>query len=205
MNRLETVTNWFGQTATYAYDAAGRLTSLENFNGTVTAYVYDNADRLVSVASKDSSGGDIAAYSFTLDANGNRTVGDTVIPKVPIQANADVLYGYNDTRNRLMTDGSQNFAYDYEGQLFLKGETAFGFDVRHRLHNIGSDIIFDYDSADRRLKATRNGVITQYIYDAAGNLLAEANESGVITRYYIHGMGLLAMVQAANSYCYHPN
>jgi RHS repeat-associated protein len=43
------------------------------------------------------------------------------------------------------------------------------------------------------------------LYDAAGNLLAEADGSS-ITRYYIHGLGLMAMVTPSGQvYCYHFN
>jgi len=49
-------------------------------------------------------------------------------------------------------------------------------------------------------------VVTRYIYDAAGNLLAETDGSNNITRYYIYGLGLLAMVSPSDqSYCYHYN
>lgn len=50
----------------------------------------------------------------------------------------------------------------------------------------------------------RGGETTPYIYDAAGNLLAEADQNNVITRYYIYGLGLLAMVTPTDDiYCYH--
>jgi len=40
----------------------------------------------------------------------------------------------------------------------------------------------------------------------AGNLLAEADGSNNITRYYIHGLGLMAMVTPSDEvYCYHFN
>jgi len=46
----------------------------------------------------------------------------------------------------------------------------------------------------------------RYLYDAAGNLLAETDAANNITRYYIHGAGLLAMVSPAGQvYCYHYN
>ena len=58
--------------------------------------------------------------------------------------------------------------------------------------------------AGNRLKAVRNGVTTKYVYDAAGNLLAEADSSGAITQYYIHGAGLIALKpQGDGVYCYH--
>ena len=57
---------------------------------------------------------------------------------------------------------------------------------------------------DNRLDAFPNGTVTKYIYDAAGNLLAEADAGNTITRYYIYGQGLLAMITPADeSYSYH--
>lgn len=55
-----------------------------------------------------------------------------------------------------------------------------------------------------RLKAVRSGTTTKYVYDAAGNLLAEADGSGAITRYYVYGAGLLALATPqGDTYCYH--
>ena len=54
-----------------------------------------------------------------------------------------------------------------------------------------------------RLKALRDGATAKYIYDKAGNLLAETNNAGVITRYYIHGQGMLAFVEGNAAYTYH--
>jgi RHS repeat-associated protein len=52
----------------------------------------------------------------------------------------------------------------------------------------------------------RNGVETRYIYDAGGNLLAEADASNNITKYFIHGLGLMAMVTPTGDvYTYHFN
>jgi YD repeat-containing protein len=52
---------------------------------------------------------------------------------------------------------------------------------------------FTYDGAGNRLKAIRNGVTTYYAYDAAGNLLAEADETKTIKRYYTWGNGLISL------------
>jgi len=46
-------------------------------------------------------------------------------------------------------------------------------------------------------------VETRYIYDPWGNLLAEANASNQITRKYIYGKGLIALVTPTARYCYH--
>jgi RHS repeat-associated protein len=67
-------------------------------------------------------------------------------------------------------------------------------------------IKYYYDGSGKRLKAIRDIVERRYIYDAAGNLLAEANSSNVIMKYYIYGAGLMAMAKATNEvYAYHYN
>ena len=207
LNRLKTVKiDWLNQTATYNYDDAGRLTSLTNFNGTVTTYGYDNANRLTSLDNKKSDASVIASYSFTLDANGNRTQTVQNEP-LTLTPNADtVSYTYNDKKNRLLTANTISFGYDNEGQLSSGYSATYSFDYEHRLKTIGSNIQFYYDGAGNRLKAIRSGVETRYIYDAGGNLLAEADGSNNIIRYYIHGLGLMAMVTPANAvYTYHYN
>jgi len=97
---------------------------------------------------------------------------------------------------------SKALSHDNEGQLSSKGSASYTFNLRHRLANADAAQYF-YDGANRRIKASRNGAITKYIYDASGNLLAEANSGGAITRYYIYGTGLLGTVRGNAAYCYH--
>ena len=131
----------------------------------------------MSVSRPDSSL--IAAYSFTLDENGNRT---EVSEQAPLPASPlaeETSYTYNPQKNRLLNAGEVSFSYDQEGQLTTKAGNTFSFDVVHRLQSIigEHEAYFSYDGAGKRLAATREGVTTRYIYDAAGNLLAEADSS----------------------------
>ncbi len=57
--------------------------------------------------------------------------------------------------------------------------------------------------AGNRLKATRGGVVTYYVYDAANNFLAKANASKQVTRYYVHGAGLSQGIGGHQAYTYH--
>jgi RHS repeat-associated protein len=201
------VTNWLGQTASYTYDQAGRLIGLQSFNSILTTYGYDNADRLIDLENRRSDTGAIATYQFSLDANGNRVQIDETAPITWTVSSGTKDYTYNDMKNRLLTAGSLSFAYDFEGQLAsLNTGSTYAFDYEHRLKSIsGTDSIqYAYDGSGNRLEAVRDGAITRYIYDAAGNLMAEADGLNNITRYYIHGLGLLAMVNLADEvYCYH--
>lgn len=208
LNRLKSVTiDWLKQTAVYSYDVAGRLTGLSQFNGAAVQFGYDDANRLTALDNRSSQASNvIAAYHFTLDANGNRIHVEHQAP-LGLAVNAmSTDFSYNSKRNRLLAAGTTDFAYDDEGQLATKAQATYAFDSAHRLMSITGtgDDQFSYDGAGRRLSARRSGTVTRYIHDAAGNLLAEADGSGAITRYYIHGAGLLAMVTPAGAlYCYH--
>ncbi len=207
LNRMKTVKiDWLNQTATYNYDDAGRLHYLVNFNGTITDYGYDNANRLTSLENKKSDTTILASYSFTLDGNGNRTQTIQNEPLTFTLSPNTVSYTYNNPqRNRLLTAGAFSFGYDFEGQLSTGYSATYTFDYEHRLVTAGTNQYY-YDGAGNRVQAVRNGVTTRYIYDAKGNLLAEADGSNNITRYYIYGAGLLAMVTPANQmYIYHFN
>lgn len=208
LNRLSTVTiDWISSmTATYYYDDAGRLTGIDNFNGTWSSYGYDNADRETDIQNRKTDYSTIATYHYTLDGNGNRTFIDQAEPLTPSLSSAIVNYTYNDKKNRLVSAGSSVYTHDDEGQLLTKDGTAYTFDDAHRLTAIGTEFQFSYDGGGNRLQAVRNSVTTRYIYDAAGNLLAEADINNTITRYYIYGKGLLAIVTPADDiYCYHFN
>ncbi|MBU3950422.1 MAG: hypothetical protein KJ826_19660 [Proteobacteria bacterium] len=207
LNRMKTVTlDWLSQTATYNYDAAGRLASIDNFNGTTSTYDFDDANRLVSLENRQQGGAAIATYQFDLDENGNRT---NIIKDEPLTDTAaleNTNYTYNTYKNRLLSDGANSFGYDDEGQITNGYGSYYTFDYDHRLTAIGSNYVYSYDATGNRLKALRNGVETRYIYDAGGNLLAEADNNNVITRYYIYGQGLMAMVTPSDQvYCYHYN
>jgi RHS repeat-associated protein len=201
LNRLTRVSNWLGQAATYAYDGAGRLTSLTNFNGIITTYGFDNASRLTSITSP------AASYTFSnLDGNGNPHTVQADEPLAPTVPSGATSHTYNAPKNRLLTAGSESFTYDNEGRLATGHGASYSFDYEHRLTGVGATAQYRYDGIGNRLEATRNNVITRYVYDLHGNLIAEADGANTITRYYIHGLGLMALVTPANkTYCYHFN
>lgn len=210
LNRMKTVRiDWLSQTATYNYvdGEAGLLDNAVQFNGIVTTFDYDEAHRLTGMNSP------VAGYSFpVLDGNGNRKQVVQNEPLTPLTGVASTDYIYNEKSNRLLAAGASAFTYNDEGQLSAGYGTSYTFDVRHRLTGIGNDT-FSYAGSGNRLRATRNGVTTLYVHDAAGNLLAEVNGAdNTITTLYVHGLGLLAMVKPADNviltdqvYCYHFN
>ncbi len=217
LNRMETVRlDWLNQTATYHYDAGGRLTSLTNFNGTVTTYGYDTANRLTSLENKKSDNSVISSYSFPiLDGVGNRMQAEINEPLMPVLTPEQMGYTYNDKKNRLETAGTTTFGYDLEGQIASSNNSVivslsnYAFDYEHRLTAINgqqSAISYSYNGKGERLKTIRNGETTYYIHDLNNNVLAEADGNKNITRIFIHGQGLLGMVTSTDQvYTYHFN
>ena len=198
-NRLTGVTFGADQ-ASYTYDVAGRLTSFTHFNGIITSFTYDSANRLTGISSA------AASYVFTLDAAGNRTRVESNEPLECSLTAGATDYVYNSSKNRLQSAGGISFIYNDEGELSGAGTTAYQFDSVHRLTGIGNSTTFTYDGAGRRLKAIRSGVETRYIVDPFGNVVAEADATGQITRKYIYGIGLLALeTEDSQLFCYHFN
>ncbi len=208
LNRLSTVSlDGLGQTTRYTYDPAGRLTQRANFNGTLTQYRYDNAGRLTGLTHRIPGGKTIASEQFpVLDGNGNRVQEIREAPQVPVSlAVATTHFHYNPPANRLLSTTNtttDSFTYDAQGQTLTKNGTPYTWDDEHRLTGQGNSQYF-YNRVGNRLKAINHGITTKYIYDARGNLIAEANARNAITRDYIYGAGLLAMIQNNNVYTYH--
>ncbi|MDP2392408.1 MAG: RHS repeat-associated core domain-containing protein, partial [Methylococcaceae bacterium] len=173
--------------------------------GSQTSYGYDNADRLTGLSHTTSGNATLSSYAYTLDAGGNRTKAVATESKLPEKLiNNSQTYTYNPQKNRLTSQNGTALSYDQEGQLLTQGSTTYAFDYAHRLISQGTSS-YVYDGIGNRIKAIRNGQITKYVYDAAGNLLAEANQANQITKYYIYGKGLTALVDATSNqlYVYH--
>ncbi len=213
------------KTATYYYDNEGRLDYLTQFNGTTVDYGFDNIDRLTTLENKDGATA-IASYDFTdLDGNGNRRKVTVTEPGSPDVASlgATAFTFTPEMKDRLVAangpTGERSFEYDDAGQLSAVTSSGtvidYDFDYEHRLSEIssGSNVLnqYRYDAFGNRLEVVRNGVETRYIYDVSGNLLAIAESNGessfAITKYFIYGQGLLAMVdvqgESKQLYCYH--
>jgi len=204
-NRLETITNWLNEVTQYNYDEAGRLKRTDHPNGTSTLFKYDNANRIIKLSNFKSNGELINSQSFTLDKNGNPTEEKRVQPQIPTVQDKSVSYTYNAEKSRLIqvNDGNiNNITYDNEGQVLSGAVHTFSFNDRYQVEQIDSDV-FEYDGEGNRLKVTRNGVISYFIYDESSNLLAEADASKQIIRYFVHGSGLNQMIESGESYIYH--
>jgi YD repeat-containing protein len=76
-NRLATVSRPGVGTFGFAYNPDGQLATITRSNGVTSTNSYDTAGRLTGLTYKNAGGTTIAAYAYTLDADGNRVSAST--------------------------------------------------------------------------------------------------------------------------------
>jgi RHS repeat-associated protein len=186
--RRTTLSTSNGYSVSYGYDAADRVTSVTKGSQTF-AMSYDAADRMTSLTMPN---GIAASYSFDVAGRNNRilyqkgaqTLKDfqyildvadqiTQISGTPAHTFGDNLVSTSavNQNNQYTAFGSDTLQQDASGNLKIKGQNNYQWDVRDRLVGItGPGLIasFSYDALGRRINKNINGVATVYTYDGAG-------------------------------------
>ena len=158
------------------------------------------------------SGGNLASVHDAFNRTLTFTYSGTKISSLSDSSNCTVSYGYDANGNLTSyTDpAGKVWSYAYNSNSYLTVVTN-PLNIVH--------VTNDYDSMGQVRTQTmpRQGgtnAIYNYYYsgfrnqevDPAGNLLAETDGGNNITRYYIHGLGLLAMVTSTGQvFTYHYN
>jgi RHS repeat-associated protein len=170
--RIQSVT-LAGQTRTYGFDDASRITALTDRQGAAAlqsaTIAYDNLDRLTSAVNP-------ASYNqtFVYDLVGNRT-SETV-------SGASTALGYGAASNRLVQNGTQTISYDNSGNTTSDGTFSYSYSGRNRLVQVsqGASTLATYkhNALGQRVAKTLGGTTTLFAYDEAGHLLGEYDSSG---------------------------
>jgi len=192
---------WTGNTITYQYDAAGRLTKKTLPNGRYIAYTYDSAGRRTQMT--DYFGGQT---NYSYDALGRLTSLTNPFGEVTTfqyDANSRLIrknlangtyttYSYN---SRGFLTGIYNYksngtlityatyTYDAVGNRLSmstpEGNYSYSYDAIYRLtgevNPIGGTYSYTYDAVGNRLSMTHNGQTINYVYDAGNKLLQAGN------------------------------
>jgi len=212
-DRLIKVTDWLSNITSYEYDPAGNLTKTVYPNGSSVINKYDNANRLQSILDLKSDATVNAVFSYTFDSLGNRTAVSfyqllNAIPPTPT-----INYTY-DADNRLLAAESTTFNYDNNGNLTTKtlgsNTATYAWDYNDMLTQLdsgGNTYSYKYEGLGNRIARIANSVETRYVVDPSGALsqvLAETDTSGIITAYYVYGLGLISKITpAGQTYYYH--
>ena len=201
---LTGVSDWNGNSFSYVLDQDGRVSTRTFPNGVMAQYSYDAAGRLTSlIYTKD--GDTIISYNLTFDANGNPiNVINTGLPAIDALYSKNLTYTY-DEAHQLLTDSENEYQYDERGALIHREqpaglETALRFTADGMLASYSSlDGTFVenlFDSGRMRIRSTRNGNETRYVMDrqrGMANVIAEAKNTGQLSRWFVHGDQTLAM------------
>lgn len=181
--RLATQT-WNGADTTFGYDRAGNLTRTSLPNGTVSTRAYDRASQLTGVSTTNSTSGVVAAFTQTLDNDGNPT--NTTATRPSGQTSAVNTY---DADGRLTkscyTDpcstspASPNISYSYDANSNRTQTTRTG------VTNPGT-INSTYDNADQLTANTdaNNAPLTTYGYDPDGHQTGASTATNSTTSVY---------------------
>ncbi|MDO3623198.1 RHS repeat domain-containing protein [Ralstonia pseudosolanacearum] len=199
-----------GLSRTVNYDAASRIsaythtdTSGSTGSSTATAanqtFGYDDQDRVISYLPSNSS------QSYSYDANGNRTGqtigGSSYTQTVDLASNRQTAStGPSATRS----------SYDAAGNLTSDGSTTYSYSDRGRLASVtknGTTTNYLYNGLGQRVVKSGNNVptgATRYVYDGAGHLLGEYDQSGNVLQetVYLEDMPVATIKNGTAYYVY---
>jgi RHS repeat-associated protein/uncharacterized repeat protein (TIGR01451 family) len=181
----------------YTYDERGHRTSMATLAG-VTSYEYDSLGQLVGVTYP---GGGESTYEY--DALGNRVV--------VTENGTTEVYTANEL-NQYTTAGDATFRYDTDGNLISRtdasGTSTYEYDEENRLVRVTTSADgtweYTYDALDNRVAAAHDGAVTRYVHDPIGlvDVVAEYDGDGYLVARYVHGLGLVARIDAADNPAY---
>jgi RHS repeat-associated protein len=184
-----------GHTTHYVYNRMGQPERVEDPLGNVTRMAYDDLGHLTAVT-------DALGYVTRYEYEGN-------LPITTTDALGGVVVNAYDERGllvRVVDHGvTTTYGYDDWGQLTVMTDalgnvTTYGYDAVGRLITITEyatrTTVNAYDAADNLIRVTENvlpgypqnwqetyNLVTEYGYDAVGNLVAVTDTLGRVTRY----------------------
>jgi RHS repeat-associated protein len=163
-NRLTSI-GYRGETTTFEYDPAGRLIAKTLPNGIRQELSYDDANRLMAIVYKNSDDTIVDAISYGYDINGRR-ISRTSSRSTLIDTPSTAVY---DAANRMTsltltgTDQTFDLTYDENGNLTGKIEADAPANLTR----------YSWDSRNRLTGISGPGLEATFIYDALDRRLAK--------------------------------
>ena len=198
-----------GETATIAYDSAGRVVRTD-VGGRATSYTYDSVGRLSAIAGP---GGETTTYEYDslsrVVAAGEASFlySDAGLIRAVI-GEGDVVECTYDSVSNLISfnqgEGHARLAYDGHRRVTGIDTTAetieYEYDGRELVRRVedGVRTEYSYDRRGRLVQSTGpDGDVVDYQYDRDGSLLRASSPGGVTTFSYDRG-GLLTAIRGAD-------
>gem|GEM_PF-2832961 len=143
--------------ATFTYDAAGRVTRIARKNGISSTFAYSAATGGITRITE----GDFTDATYTLDTLGRVVALDGVLPLDP----GDCLAPLDEvhTVNAMSQATDDGYAYDAAGRLVATPDLTLAWDGLSRLAGV-NDATYAYDGSGRLISAALGGSETLYSY-----------------------------------------
>lgn len=172
-----------------SFDKMGRLvgkTETSDGDGATYRYVYSPDGKLVRTLR---NGSPWRSYSY--DENGNRQT-ETIARAAPVTATFD-------ERDRILTNGSQSFVHDANGNMVERIDAVTGDRVRYRWDTFGQltsvelpngEMIRYFLDADGRRAARKagSGAKMRYVYTDDLQVAAELIPRGRVTKRFVYAV-----------------
>lgn len=208
-DRLLSVTDWLGNKTAYNRNDSGQLIQTINGNGTKARYIYDESGRLTLLENLKADNAVISRHQLTLDKSGNITQSFEDLPIEPALPPSITNMSYDDN-NRIIAADTKTFSHDESGRITEQDTSGdkkvYHFNVNDLItsitHNGSATSRYRYDLNDNRISQTQGNVETRYVIDqlaALPNVVAETDDTGVVTHYYVYGEGLISKIDASNN------
>jgi len=185
-----------GVLASFTYDDLGRLTTLGRGNGADSTYGYDALSRLNSLGHQLSGTSNDYSASFTYSPASQITTRTSINDGIYrwTGSNGVKNYLYNDLNQMTVADGA-SISHDLDGNLTGDGVTTYSYDGENQLRTVRGtpgqlDLSYDPLGRLRQTEVPGNSATrTEFLYDGS-DMVAEYDNSGALTRRYVHGPGV---------------
>ena len=213
-NRLNKVSDTFGNYMSYVYNADDTLAKEQGSNGVTTTYSYDICGELNTVKSIDTTGKTVAQYKYTRDESGEITkIEESILQTDGSITNKITEYTY-DTVHRLIKevisneDGKITFEYGYDStynrtsqSVIFTGNVSTLINDTEKENVEEGDTTYTYNKCNQLIKETitypdNETKETEYTYDIDGNLIQTVSEDEHKTyKYNLKGHMISAIVE----------
>jgi len=187
-------------------------------NGTVTSYSYHNDDALKTLSHNVGGAADDVNWTYGFNKV-NQLISKAMSGGINLAFYEwNPLYSRSDSYttnglNQYSTVANSNLQYDPNGNLKTDGVWLYNYDTENMLLNAsrpGVSASYIYDPLGRRSAKSVDTVLTSFLHDGVEEI-ADYNSTGTLLRRYVHGPGVdeyLVMYTGsgtANKSYYHAN
>lgn len=198
---------WTGNSMDFEYDQAANLIKETRSNNTVSSYTF-NAKRKVTNVKHSLGLTSFLTLTNTYDVIGNVSTSLNT-GMIPPPFTSMAVSNSFDNANSMTSFGSTAYTSDLDGNVTAIGSSfSASYDTENKIVSStmnGITTTYSYDGSGRPYRIVKGGVTSYYHWDTKGRLLFITDATGtLLVRYVYRGVRLVAQqVQSGDWYYYH--